>query len=330
MQDGSRSVLSAPVPQSATGPEAPDVAGPAADDVVADRKGVPTGVSAAPEDGATDAGDRAGAGAAADADRRGRSRRASAAMVLAGVTKTFPLGRRNTVTALDDIDLHVAPGEFLALLGPSGCGKSTILRLLAGLEEPTAGEVRIDGQHPRELVEAHRLGVAFQEHALLPWSSVQANVALPFQVAGRTVDRQRVADLLELVGIADFAGARPKQLSGGMRQRASIARALALSPDVLLLDEPFGALDAVTRRRLNIELQSIWARDQITTLLVTHSVEEAVFLADRIVVMTGRPGRIRAEHVPGFGRPRGPEVLRSAPFHELVDELTAQLDAEAP
>ena len=255
-------------------------------------------------------------------------RGAGSALELKGVTKRFTLGRRSSVTALDDVDLEVDSGEFVALLGPSGCGKSTILRLLCGLEEPTDGEVRIDGQHPSELVAAHRLGVAFQEHALLPWATVEQNVALPFKVAGRPVDRDRVASLLDMVGIAEFASARPRQLSGGMRQRASIARALALRPDVLLLDEPFGALDAVTRRRLNVELQDIWATDQVTTLLVTHSVDEAVFLADRVVVMTGRPGRIRTIRRPDFGRPRGPEVLRSAEFHALVDELTAELDSE--
>ncbi len=244
---------------------------------------------------------------------------------LCGVTKEFSLGRHDTVTALDDISLEVAPGEFVALLGPSGCGKSTVLRLLCGLEEPTAGEVRIRGRHPSELVAGHRLGVAFQEHALLPWSTVAENVALPFKVAGEPVDRDRVRSLLELVGIAEFADARPKQLSGGMRQRASIARALALRPEVLLLDEPFGALDAVTRRRMNVELQAIWSTDQVTTLLVTHSVDEAVFLADRVIVMTGRPGRIRTIRHPGFERPRSPELLRSPEFHEIVDELTVAL-----
>jgi NitT/TauT family transport system ATP-binding protein len=258
----------------------------------------------------------------------GSAARPGAAMELSDVSKVFPLGRKGEVHALAGVDLHVAPGEFVALLGPSGCGKSTILRLLAGLDEPTTGQVRIDGTHPSELVAGHRLGVAFQDHALLPWATIADNVALPFRVAGRAVDRDRIASLLDLVGIAEFADARPKQLSGGMRQRASIARALALQPDVLLLDEPFGALDAVTRRRMNIELQDIWARDQVTTLLVTHSVDEAVFLADRVVVMTGRPGRIRSIRIPGFARPRGPELLRDPDFHEIVDELTLELDAE--
>ncbi|MCL4130524.1 UNVERIFIED_CONTAM: hypothetical protein GTU68_000085 [Idotea baltica] len=243
-------------------------------------------------------------------------RTARVGLKLTDLTKEFPLGRNETVRALDDISLTVEPGEFVALLGPSGCGKSTVLRLLCGLEDATSGEVSI----------GDRLGVAFQEHALLPWASIWDNVALPFKVAGQPVDSGRIDSLLALVGISEFAKARPKQLSGGMRQRASIARALALRPEVLLLDEPFGALDAVTRRRMNIELQDIWTADQVTTLLVTHSVDEAVFLADRVIVMTGRPGRIAMIREPGFERPRGPELLRSPEFHEVVDELTAALD----
>ncbi len=254
------------------------------------------------------------------------TRTARVGLNLANVTKEFPLGRNETVRALDDISLTVEPGEFVALLGPSGCGKSTVLRLLCGLEDATAGEVLIGDEPPSDLVDEHRLGVAFQEHALLPWASIWDNVALPFKVAGQTVDSERIDGLLDLVGIAEFAKARPKQLSGGMRQRASIARALALRPEVLLLDEPFGALDAVTRRRMNIELQDIWTADQVTTLLVTHSVDEAVFLADRVIVMTGRPGRIAMIREPEFERPRGPELLRSPQFHEVVDELTTALD----
>ena len=148
---------------------------------------------------------------------------------------------------------------------------------MAALEEPTAGRVSVEGTAPRALSRAHRLGVAFQDHALLPWLTVRANVALPYKVAGRPVDRERVSSLLKLVGLLGFEDARPSQLSGGMRQRASIARALVLKPPLLLLDEPFGALDAVTRRHMNVELQRIWSEQRITTLLVTHSVDEAVF-----------------------------------------------------
>lgn len=244
------------------------------------------------------------------------------------VSKTFRLGDGRELTALSDIDLTVASGEFAALLGPSGCGKSTILRLVAALENATAGRVSIEDREPAELCRSHRLGVAFQDHALLPWLDIEANVSLPFHLAGRSVDRARVKDLIALVGLAGFEKARPKQLSGGMRQRASIARALVLEPEVLLLDEPFGALDAVTRRQMNVELQRIWSQHRITTLLVTHSVDEALFLADRVVVMSGRPGRIILDLPAPFARPRAPAVMQEPAFHDLVDRLTEALEPE--
>lgn len=245
---------------------------------------------------------------------------------LDGVGKRFVLDNGQHFEALRDIRLDVAEGEFVALLGPSGCGKSTVLRLVAALDQPTQGKVSLHGRDPADLARSHRLGVAFQDHALLPWLDAASNIGLPFKVAGRPVDASRVASLIELIGLSGFERARPKQLSGGMRQRVAIARALVLNPDVLLLDEPFGALDAVTRRRMNIELQRIWSEQRITTLLVTHSVEEALFLADRIVVMQGRPGRIeRIVDVP-FARPRHPDVMRTPLFHEMCDDLTAALE----
>jgi NitT/TauT family transport system ATP-binding protein len=251
------------------------------------------------------------------------------AIAATGVAKRFPLAHGRSVAALEGFDLVVEHGEFVSLLGPSGCGKSTVLRLIAGLEAPNEGSVAVHGKPPRVLVAGHRLGVAFQDHALLPWLSVAENVALPFRVAGRPVDRRRVADLIELVGLGDAAALRPKQLSGGMRQRASIARALALTPEVLLLDEPFGALDAVTRRQMNIELQRIWQHTRTTTVLVTHAVEEAIFLSDRVLVLSGRPGRVvRTAPVP-FERPREPALLRERTFHALADELTLALEAPA-
>ncbi|PJF01594.1 nitrate/sulfonate/bicarbonate ABC transporter ATP-binding protein [Streptomyces carminius] len=285
------------------------------DGIVADEKRNKrgAGVSAGLDD------ERPGPGAAAD--------RGQTALELSGVTKHFPLRRRVTV-ALDGVDLTVGKGEFVSLLGPSGCGKSTVLRLLAGLEEPTAGQVRVDGRPPAALVGEHRLSVAFQQHALLPWASVAENIALPFRVAGRPVDRARIAELLRLTGLTDFAEARPRQLSGGMCQRAAVARALALDPEVLLLDEPFGSLDAVTRRRLNFELARIWTERRITTLLVTHDVAEAVLLADRVVVLTGRPGRVRHVEEVGLSRPRSGRLTREAAFHDIVDRLTALLDGD--
>ncbi|ROP49088.1 MULTISPECIES: ABC transporter ATP-binding protein [unclassified Rathayibacter] len=242
------------------------------------------------------------------------------------VVVEYQVKKRESVRALDGFDFSAAAGEFVAILGPSGCGKSTFLRALAGLETIGSGSVRIEGAAPAAMVKDHRVGVAFQDHALLPWASVRENLRLPFKVARRPVDEKRIDELLALVGLSRFADARPSQLSGGMRQRVSIARALMLHPELLLLDEPFGALDAVTRRHLNGELQRIWMAEAVTTVLVTHSVEEAVSLADRIVVMTGRPGRVLFERVVDFPRPRGEEIARSPEFHELVDSLTAALD----
>ena len=242
------------------------------------------------------------------------------------VGKQFQMKRRATVDAINGFDLRIEPGEFVALIGPSGCGKSTLLRMIASLEEPTTGTVSVDGRAPSEMARDHRLGVAFQDNALLPWSSVRKNLELPFRLARRSVDWRRIDELLHLVGLAGFDNARPRQLSGGMRQRVSIARSIILQPDVLLLDEPFGALDAVTRRRLNLELQRIWMDDPVTTLLVTHDVDEALLLADRVVVMSARPGKVRKVVDVPFGRPRGTEVMRTPEFHDMVDELTSELD----
>jgi NitT/TauT family transport system ATP-binding protein len=249
------------------------------------------------------------------------------AVAVSALRIDFPLERGRTVTALGPIDLDVAAGSFVAIVGPSGCGKSTLLRAIAGLTKATAGSVRVADAAPAELIAEHRLGIAFQEHALLPWLSVRENIALPFHLARRPVDAARVDELVTLVGLNDFADARPRQLSGGMRQRVAIARALVLRPRILLLDEPFGALDAVTRRQLNIELQRIWWTQRITTILVTHSIDEAVFLADRVIVMSPRPGTIRRDVTVHLERPRGREVLSEPAFHALTDELARALDA---
>lgn len=242
------------------------------------------------------------------------------------LSKTFRLGRGRSLLAVEQFSLAVSPGEFVALIGPSGCGKSTILRTIASLETPTQGEVRVGGADPSDMTRSHRLGVAFQDHALLPWSSVWNNIALPYRLAGRKVDAERVRGLIALVGLEGFERARPRHLSGGMRQRVSIARALILAPDVLLLDEPFGSLDAVTRRRLNFELQRIWMADPVTTVLVTHDVDEALLLADRVVVMSARPGRVRTVIDAPFARPRNKDVMTTQDFHDLVDKLTGELD----
>jgi NitT/TauT family transport system ATP-binding protein len=246
---------------------------------------------------------------------------------LANVTHEFP-GRRGTgVQALDKVSVTIGDGELVAVLGPSGCGKSTLLRLLAGLIVPTVGGVSVAGMDPGELSRRHRIGIAFQDHGLLPWLSTRANVALPFHLAGQRPDHARVDELWRLVDLDGFASARPAQLSGGMRQRASIARALVLRPSLLLLDEPMGSLDAVTRRRLTLELQHIWLADGVTTALVTHSVEEAVFLADRVVVLSARPGRVLADRPIPFPRPRNASLLREATFQGVAAELEGLLDA---
>jgi NitT/TauT family transport system ATP-binding protein len=241
-------------------------------------------------------------------------------LAVRGVTKRFT-GRGTDVLALDGVDLHVADGELVCLLGASGCGKSTLLSIVGGLERPTSGEVRIDG----ELVVgpgADR-GMVFQGYSLFPWATVSQNIEWGLKVAKWSAARRRarVDELLGIMSLGEFADARPAELSGGMRQRVAIARALAPEPDLLLLDEPFGALDAQTKRHLQDFLLSVWKRTGVTILMVTHDVEEAVYLSSRIYVMAARPGRIADEIVVPFGESRGPAIKRDPRFLDLRDEL---------
>jgi len=228
--------------------------------------------------------------------------------------------------ALDGFDLSVERGEIVALIGPNGCGKSTFLRVAAGLLPPTAGSVSLDdrpitGPDPR-------VGLVFQEPRLLPWRSVADNITYPLELAGWPPDRRRdrLGELLQLVGLGDAATLRPSQLSGGMRQRAAIARSLALQPEVLLLDEPFSALDALTRDRFNLELLKLWDRTRSTIVIVTHSIPEAILLADRVVVMTPRPGRVAAVVPIDAPRPRSLELLDRAFVSDAAAAIRAELD----
>jgi NitT/TauT family transport system ATP-binding protein len=238
---------------------------------------------------------------------------------LQAVSRRFARG----VLALDGVDLAVGAGEFVALLGPSGCGKTTVLRLLAGLDAADAGAVAVGGDAPPVL------SYVFQDPTLMPWASVFDNVWLPLRIAGvaRGAAQERIAPVLRAVGLEEFTHALPHELSGGMKMRASIARALVTQPDVLLLDEPFAALDEITRQRLNADLLALWARSRFTCVFVTHSVFEAVFLAQRVVVMSARPGRVIADLAVDAPAPRTGAWRAEARYLERCREASAALEA---
>jgi len=252
-------------------------------------------------------------------------------IVVDHVTKTF-VTKRRTIVALDDVSLRFESGEFVALIGPSGCGKSTMLRLIADIMEPTKGAITIDNEPPAAARRDHRIGFVFQDPTLLAWRTVIDNVRLPLQIAGSSGEsgRQTPEELIELVGLHSFANAYPGQLSGGMRQRVAIARALALRPDVLLMDEPFGALDEITRQQLNMELLRIWVETRTTAVLVTHSISEAVLMADRIVVLSAHPGRVAEIIDVTLERPRRIDQMKTQGFFAIENQVRdALFGAEA-
>jgi NitT/TauT family transport system ATP-binding protein len=239
----------------------------------------------------------------------------------AGLAKTWPGG----LEAVRPFDFDFAPGRTTALVGPSGCGKSTILRMIAGLETPSAGRIEIGGEPPAETLRRAGLSVAFQDPSLLPWRTVRGNIELALSLARRKLDRAAVDQLIGLVGLDGFAETRPAALSGGMRQRAAVARALATMPWLLLLDEPFGAVDELTRQQLSQDLPRIWKARGTTTILVTHSVTEAVMLSDRVLVLSPRPAELVAEIAVDLPRTRAPEDMRRPEFGAVVDAVVAAL-----
>lgn len=236
-------------------------------------------------------------------------------------------GAGNEVRALQDVSLEIRPRELVSLIGPSGCGKSTLLRLIGDLLTPTSGDVLVNGRTPRQARLNRDYGIVFQQPVLYDWRTVEQNVMLPLEVmkAPKSERESRARQLLKLVGLQDFARRFPWELSGGMQQRVSIARALSLRPSVLLMDEPFGALDEMTRERLNRELLNVWSETGATLIFVTHSIAEAVFLSDRIVVMSPRPGRVETIIEVDLPRPRTPETRDERRFFELIAEVRHNL-----
>jgi NitT/TauT family transport system ATP-binding protein len=255
---------------------------------------------------------------------------------LRGLTHAFREGPR-ALTALANVGLDVAWGQFLSVIGPTGCGKSTLLRIVGGLLKPSEGEVLIEGEAPSDAQRRREIGLVAQDPALLPWRTVLGNVRLPLEIdrAARRRPAPSPEELLELTGLADFHGYYPHELSGGMQQRVAIARALAFDPSLLLMDEPFGALDEITRSAMRYELLRIWSAGgaapsgRKTVMFVTHSIAEAIALSDRVVVLSPRPGSVRASIDIELSRPRTQEMERSEPFLDYADQLRNLLK-EAP
>lgn len=246
-------------------------------------------------------------------------------LTVEAISKEYVAESGDVVVALQDLSLDVDVGEFLTVVGPSGCGKTTLLELVSGLQEPTGGQVLLNG---RRVSPGHvPVGMVFQEDSVFPWRRVRGNVEFCLEVRGvrKEARRRRGSEMIELVGLKGFEDAFPAELSGGMRQRVAIARALAMDPELLLLDEPFGALDELTRLSLGLELERIWLATRKTILLITHSINEALLLSDRILVFSRRPGRIIANIAVPFNRPRSTTTLSDPRFGELAGEIWRRL-----
>ncbi|MGD8812838.1 MAG: ABC transporter ATP-binding protein [Anaerolineales bacterium] len=245
-------------------------------------------------------------------------------LITRNLSMVYPHGDGD-LPALHQVDLQVQPQEFVCIVGPSGCGKTTLLRLLAGLLEPSSGEVLFEGQTLRG--PRRRIGFVFQQTSLMPWRSVMENISLPLELQGVAEDerRSRSMELIELVGLGEFENTHPHNLSGGMAQRVAIARALVHEPNMLLLDEPFGALDALTRERMASELLRIWTARTVTVVMVTHSISEALLLSDRLLVLSDRPGRVRLEMPVPLPRPRSLEMTYTLRFGEMAQEVRAAI-----
>lgn len=243
-------------------------------------------------------------------------------LTIRSATKTYGVGSRET-NALHNVDLDVEPGEFISIVGPSGCGKTTLLWSIAGLHHLTDGSInlgdeKVERPHPS-------IGMMFQDANLLPWRNVQKNIEFPFEIRRQNPNITKIDGLLNRVGLAGFSDKYPRELSGGMQQRASIVRALSSDPDVLLMDEPFGALDAFTRDEMNLLMEEIWEETKKTIILITHSIQEAAFLSNKVYVMSARPGRIHKVFDVPFERPRPLKLMESSEFFSLVNEIKAEI-----
>jgi NitT/TauT family transport system ATP-binding protein len=263
------------------------------------------------------------------ADQSGTPDEGAPVVRLSGVDKVFSRGGQPTTVALEGIDLEIRRGEFVSLIGPSGCGKSTLLRVIGDLVAPSKGEVVVNGKPAERARRDRDYGMVFQAPVLFEWRTVEDNVKLPLEILGRPARErsERARAMLDLVELGDFAGHYPYQLSGGMQQRVAIARALAFEPAILLMDEPFGALDEMTRERMNSEVLRIWERTGTTIVFVTHSIPEAVFLSSRVVVMSARPGRITDVVTIDLPRPRDMDTRESPRYFELVTAVREGLRA---